>query len=136
MSITAAQRWLQTTMSPVYPLLRSYEGGNVCYTYDQAVGVCAFVALGDLPVAHQLLVSLSQMQLPSGAFYTAYWDNGAPQEYNQHVGPVLWVALAALMYERAANTMQFRPLGSILSVDFFVKFPSRSSVSLILVSPL
>lgn len=112
MSLSAAHRWLQSAFSNTRPLLRSYEGGGVCYTYDQAIGVCAFVALGEFDSAHRLLLALSSLQLASGGFYTAYWENGAPQEYNQHVGPVLWVALAAFLYERYSGSKEFRSLGT------------------------
>ena len=133
MSLTAAHRWLQSSFADARPLLRSYEGGCVCYTYDQAVGVCAFVALGDFDSAHRLLLALSSLQLASGGFYTAYWENGSPQEYNQHVGPVLWVALAAFLHERYSGSTEFRSLGThgrlqdpnLLSLSFFLRRLTR-----------
>jgi len=72
---------------------------NVCFTYDQAVAAIAFKAKGDSARAKLILDRLQALQMSSGSWYNAYnCSTLQPWESHQHVGPVLWVALAAKYY--------------------------------------
>lgn len=72
---------------------------NVCFTYDQAVAAIAFKAKGDSARAKLVLDRLQSLQMSSGSWYTAYnCSTLQPWESNQHIGPNLWVVLAAKYY--------------------------------------
>jgi hypothetical protein len=72
---------------------------NVCFTYDQAVAAVAFKAKGDSARAKLILDRLQSLQLSSGSWYTAYnCSTLVPWESHQHVGPNLWIVLAAKYY--------------------------------------
>jgi hypothetical protein len=72
---------------------------NVCFTYDQAVAAIAFKAKGDSARAKKVLDRLQALQMSSGSWYTAYnCSTLQPWESHQHVGPTLWVVLAAHYY--------------------------------------
>lgn len=84
---------------------------NVCFTYDQAVAAIAFKAKGDTARAKLILDRLQALQTSSGSWYTAYnCSTLRVWESNQHVGPVLWVALAANYYG-GYSTMADKAIG-------------------------
>ncbi|MBH0231403.1 hypothetical protein [Halobacillus yeomjeoni] len=105
-------------------LLDSFsDSQQISYTYDQAVGAIAFLLKGDTASAKTVLDSLKNLQNPSGSWYTAYYcNNTSVQEHNQHVGPVLWVAMAVAKYEQdTGDTTTYRNM-AIQAIDWSLQF--------------
>ncbi|HEY8024283.1 MAG TPA: hypothetical protein VIF60_06940, partial [Burkholderiaceae bacterium] len=61
-------------------LVTSFQGGNVCYTYDNAVAITAFLLKGDTASAKAVLNEFKSLQLSDGSWYNAYYTNGGVQE--------------------------------------------------------
>ena len=105
-------------------LLDSFsDNQQISYTYDQAVGAIAFLVKGDIASAKTVLDTLKSLQNPSGSWYTAYYCNStAVQEGHQHVGPVLWVAMAVAKYEQdTGDTTTYRDM-AIKAIDWSLQF--------------
>lgn len=88
------------------------DSQQISYTYDQAVGAIAFLLKGDTASAKTVLDTMKSLQTPSGSWYTAYYcNNKSVQEFNQHVGPVIWVVMAVAKYEKATgDTVTYRDM--------------------------
>lgn len=99
-----ALSWLKGQIDPSTGAVASFEGGNVAYTYDQAVAVIAFLTKGDLTDAKTVLNTLQSRQVAhgtqAGAFHNAYYLTGGVQENTMNVGPTVWVAMAVMAYEK------------------------------------
>jgi hypothetical protein len=94
-------------------LVDSYQNqDDICYTYDQAVAIIAFLAKGDITNARKVLDAAKSLQGSDGSWYTAYFGNTlAVQETQKHVGPVMWMALAVASYEtRSGDITTYRPM--------------------------
>ena len=118
---TAAMSWLTSQNQVKGPkmAIQSYEVDSsnpldgVCFVYDQAVAAIAYVAGGQTNNAQKVLKNLQNWQQGSGSFYTAHWcGSGGIWEYNQHVGPTIWVAMAAKKYSLATGDSQFEAMGN------------------------
>ncbi|HBS46475.1 MAG TPA: hypothetical protein DEA91_22030, partial [Paenibacillus sp.] len=69
---------------------------QIVYTYDQAVAAIAFIVKGERTRAEQVLNKMRDIQDPSGFWLNSYWyNNGFGEEIRKHVGPVVWMAMAA-----------------------------------------
>ncbi|MFO1082847.1 MAG: hypothetical protein U1E23_19740 [Reyranellaceae bacterium] len=85
-----------------------YDGFNdVCFLYDQAVALIAFLQLGDRARACRLVDALLAVQNPDGGFAFACDQSvlGEHQDGFIRCGAVAWVAYALLLADRP----EFRP---------------------------
>lgn len=107
-----AHNWLKSRMVAT-GLVDSYQDSrDICYTYDQAVAAIAFQAKGDAVSARKVLDALKSMQYADGSWNTAYiCKTKSVQETAKHVGPVLFVAMAAMYYEKRTGDTQYRAMG-------------------------
>ncbi|WP_047171602.1 fibronectin type III domain-containing protein [Paenibacillus borealis] len=84
---------------------------QIVYTYDQAVAAIAFIVKGERTRAEKVLNKMRDIQDPSGYWLNSYWyNNGYGEEIRKHVGPVSWMAMAAMAYEKQYNDTRYRPM--------------------------
>jgi hypothetical protein len=94
---------------------------QIVYTYDQAVAAIAFMLKNDRVRAEKLLTKMSQFQDPDGSWINSYWWNGAGEEIRKHVGPVAWMSMAYMMYEKKYGSTTYRTTVK-KSLDWIVSF--------------
>jgi len=109
----------------------------VCFTYDQAVAVIAYLLKDDTARAEGILATMRALQLQQrgepkddgisheGSWYTAYqltWQNGTSAgagdspwklygwEWKRHVGPAMWMAIAAMCFEKETGDTSYRQM--------------------------
>ncbi|GAM12337.1 hypothetical protein [Mesobacillus selenatarsenatis] len=118
-----AYNWLKGQQCTTGLIDSFSDSQQISYTYDQAVGAIAFLLKGDHAGAKAVLDSLKSLQTPSGSWYTAYYcNNKSVQEYNQHVGPVLWVVMAVAKYEKdTGDTVTYRNM-ALKAIDWSLQF--------------
>jgi hypothetical protein len=111
-----AYGWLKRQLSNATGLYASFAGGNVAYTYDQAVLAIAALVKGDAVRAKNLLNVLKGLQASDGSLCNAYYTtNKAVQEGTRNVGPNIWVAMAVMAYEKfTGDTTTFRSMAQSL----------------------
>ncbi|WP_157261299.1 fibronectin type III domain-containing protein [Paenibacillus wynnii] len=84
---------------------------QIVYTYDQAVAAIAFMIKGERARAEKVMNKMRDIQDPSGFWLNSYWwNNGSGEEIRKHVGPVVWMAMAAMAYEKQYNDTRYRPM--------------------------
>lgn len=83
------------------------ERRQIVYTYDQAVAAIAFMLEGDRARAEKVLDKLAAIQDPDGSWINSYWWNGYGEEIRKHVGPVAWVAMAYMSYEKLYGSNRY-----------------------------
>ena len=107
-----AHAWLKSQLRFTGLVDSQQDFRDVCYTYDQAVAAIALLARHDTPNARKILDAMKQLQAPDGAWYTAYSCKSLQiQETQQHVGPVMWIAMAAAYYEQqTGDTTSYRDM--------------------------
>jgi hypothetical protein len=97
-------------------LVVSYEGDGFvkdwAFTYDQAVAAQCFLLFGDDEPARRILeFYATHAERVRGGFVNAYdVVSGRAREYAVHVGPNLWLGVAALQYTHKTNDQRFLPL--------------------------
>jgi len=93
------------------------------YTYDQAVAAIAFLLKGDTTRAKQVLDMMKSTQDPAGFWLNSYWwNNGAGDEIRRHVGPVMWVCLAVMNYEKiTGDTVTYHDMAT-KAIDWCLTF--------------
>ncbi|WP_321575633.1 beta-1,3-glucanase family protein [Paenibacillus guangzhouensis] len=83
---------------------------QIAYTYDQAVAAIAFMLKGDRVRAEKVLTKMSQFQDADGSWINSYWwNNGYGEEIRKHVGPVAWMVMAYMTYEKKYGDLRFQP---------------------------
>ncbi len=113
---TNAYNWLKAQQKPT-GLVESFENGgtaaNLAVVYDQAVAAEAFLVMGDVPRARQVLTVLRGLQKPDGGWYNIYNCNDLSTiEWHRDVGPAAWVALAVAKYEiQTGDTLTYHDMG-------------------------
>jgi hypothetical protein len=100
-----AHEWLRSRIHPTTHLAASFEStgpeGDMCVTYDQAVAIDAFLVMGDVASAREVLDGMKAAQNPSGTWWTIYTCSTAKVfEHNETVGQTIWMALAVAKYEQ------------------------------------
>lgn len=104
---TNAYNWLVSQMTSG-GLIISYKGGQIGYTYDEAVAVVAFSIEGDYTHAKTILTTLQGLQSSSGAWDDAYYVKTLRgQDTNQEVGPNMWVSIAVAAYGHYSGDHSF-----------------------------
>lgn len=102
-----AYNWLVSQMGSS-GLIISYQGGQIGYTYDQAVAVVAYSVHGDYARAKTILTTLQKLQNSSGSWYDAYYVKSLHvNDSNQEVGPNMWVSLAVATYGHFSGDHSF-----------------------------
>ncbi|MDO3413183.1 hypothetical protein QWJ34_25755 [Saccharibacillus sp. CPCC 101409] len=95
---------------------------QIVYTYDQAVAATAFIAAGDRARAEKILNKMRDIQDPSGYWLNSYWyNNGAGEEIREHVGPVVWVAMAVMAYEKQYGDTRYRNM-AVKALDWSLQY--------------
>lgn len=95
---------------------------QIVYTYDQAVAAIAFIVKGERVRAEKVLNKMRDIQDPTGYWLNSYWyNNGAGEEIREHVGPVVWMAMAAMAYEKQYNDTRYRPM-AIKALDWSLQY--------------
>ncbi|MCZ8518643.1 MULTISPECIES: fibronectin type III domain-containing protein [Paenibacillus] len=103
-----------------------YWGPNnpkqIVYTYDQAVAAIAFITKGERARAEKVLNKMRDIQDPSGFWLNSYWyNNGAGEEIRKHVGPVVWMAMAVMAYEKQYNDTRYRSM-AVKALDWSLQY--------------
>ncbi|WP_313640181.1 fibronectin type III domain-containing protein [Paenibacillus sp.] len=95
---------------------------QIVYTYDQAVAAIAFIVKGERTRAEKVLNKMRDIQDPSGFWLNSYWyNNGFGEEIRKHVGPVVWMAMAAMAYEKQYNDSRYRPM-ALKALDWSLSY--------------
>jgi hypothetical protein len=108
--------WLKTHQNLKTGLVASFEGDPALedwgFTYDQSLVAQVFLLFGDTVNAAQILSFYdSKAETDKGAFYNTYDTlRGSPIERVVHVGPNVWLGIAAVQYEQKTNDGKFTRL--------------------------
>jgi hypothetical protein len=94
---------------------------QIVYTYDQAVAAIAFMLKNDRTRAEKVLTTLSQFQDSDGSWINSYWWNGSGEEIRKHVGPVAWVVMAYMTYEKKYGDTRYRT-NAKKALDWIITF--------------
>jgi hypothetical protein len=109
-------QWLLSHRNLKTGLVASFEGDptleDTAFSYDQALAAQAFLLFGQREAAASVLAFYAdRAKEENGAFYNAYDTiGGNPQETLIHVGPNVWIGIAALQYSRLAGDPRFVPM--------------------------
>ncbi|MBP9733354.1 MAG: PilZ domain-containing protein [Candidatus Omnitrophica bacterium] len=112
--------WLERHANAQSGLVPSYEGDpkldSKSYTYDQALSVIVF-ALFKKDEAAQKILSFYKDRAgkTDGGFVSSYdTPSGQPVEWNVHVGPNVWIGIAALQYQRMTGDTTYSGLAQAI----------------------
>lgn len=115
-----AHAWMVSTKTSG-GLYNSQVGLTVCFTYDQAVAVVAFIVRGDTARARQLLEKLQVLQGTDGSWFTGFDGAGKVSDGSQKwLGPMMWVDIAAANYRKATGSTQFDAMAK-RNLDYALK---------------
>ena len=109
-------RWLTVHQNPRTGLIASFEGdsgvADWCFIYDQSLAAQAYVLFGDFDRAKKILYFFAnKAKRIDGRFVNAYYANdGSPAEFTVHMGPNLWIGIAALQYMHKTKDHTYLPL--------------------------
>ncbi|MCA9395619.1 MAG: hypothetical protein KC649_00495, partial [Candidatus Omnitrophica bacterium] len=112
--------WLSRHANKKTGLVPSFEGDQelayIAYTYDQALVSLAHTIMGDTVQAAKILHTYqTKAQKVKGGFVSGYDSiSVVPVEWNVHVGPNVWIGIAAVQYQRRTNDRQFQPMAEDL----------------------
>ncbi len=105
--------WIKSHRHVKTGLVASYEGDpaleRVAFTYDLSLASQTFLLFGDTANAKEILSFYDKKAAKNdGAFFNAYDTmTGESVESLIHVGPNIWVGIAALQYEHRTHDGQF-----------------------------
>lgn len=108
--------WVQAHQNLKTGLVASFEGDNFledwAFTYDQSLAAQMFLLFNDKKRTEAILSFYAlRAQRGDGAFYNAYNTvDGQPTESTIHVGPNIWIGIAALQYEYKERNGLYLPL--------------------------
>ncbi|MBI4352518.1 MAG: PilZ domain-containing protein [Candidatus Omnitrophica bacterium] len=108
--------WLKSHQNLYTGLVASFEGDPLledwAFTYDQSLVCQIFLMFGDVKNAEAILSFYeSRAQRGDNGFYNAYdVVDGRIAESTMHVGPNLWLGIAALQYENRVKDGRFLAL--------------------------
>ncbi|HXV19172.1 MAG TPA: PilZ domain-containing protein [Candidatus Omnitrophota bacterium] len=108
--------WLKSHQNLNTGLVASFEGDKAIedwsFTYDQSLVCQTFLLFGDTQNAKMILEFFDKKaEQESGAFFNTYdATRGHAVESIVHVGPNVWLGMAALQYEHRMKDGQFLPL--------------------------
>lgn len=108
--------WIKSHKNVRTGLVASYEGDaaleHVAFTYDLSLVAQTFLLFGDTESAEAILDFFdSGARQLSGAFFNAYdTRDRTPVESQIHVGPNIWVGIAALQHEHRVKSGRYLPM--------------------------
>lgn len=109
-------QWLKTHQNKFTGLLMSFEGDRYirhwAFIYDQSLASQVFLISNDPHASKQILLFFKDVaQKRDGAFLNAYNTiTGAPAEETVHVGPNIWLAIAAVHYSKKTGEASYMAL--------------------------
>ncbi len=122
--------WLLKHTNRITGLVPSYEGDeafvNVGFTYDQALVAIVHSLLGQPEAAQKILTFFAtKAKKASGGFVNAYEViSGNPTEWTVHVGPNVWIGLAAMQYQELVGSNEFVGLAESIG-DWLIQLQNR-----------
>lgn len=121
-------QWIVSHQNHKTGLVQSFEGddklSDMAFTYDQALAAQTFLLFSDLERAAQTLNFFKDRARrdPTGGFFNAYnAHDGEPQENISHVGPNIWIGIAALQYDARSRDGRFLPMAKSIA-EWTLKF--------------
>lgn len=126
--------WLERHANAQTGLLPSYEGDpkleGISYTYDQAVAAIAFALFEKKEAARRILTFYKDRAHKTDGGYISSYDapSGQPVEWNVHVGPNVWIGIAALQYQRMTGDTAFQGVAQSIGnwlLDLQARDPER-----------
>jgi hypothetical protein len=113
-SVSAEMEWLTKQLSEPRnnsQFIKSYEGKNQSYVYDQALAILVFSHNKDFKKAQSLIQALANVQNSDGSWYFSYYLDGKsphPAEGDMRpMGAIAWAALAIMSYEKLSKDSSF-----------------------------
>ncbi len=109
-------QWIESHQNLRTGLVASFEGDAAledwAFTYDQALATQVFLLFGDTKSAENVLSFYdARAARENGAFLNVYdATHGQAFENVVHVGPNVWIGIAALQYEHNVKDGRFLPL--------------------------
>ncbi len=77
---------------------------------------------GDMARAQEILTTMKALQDPEGFWINSYWMNGSGEEIRKHVGPVMWMAMAVMNYEKiTGDTSTYHDMG-VKAIDWCLNY--------------
>lgn len=122
--------WLERHAHRQSGLVPSYEGDPkleaVSYTYDQALSVIAFSLFQKQEAAVRILSFYRDRAAKSDGGYVSSYDapSGQPMEWNVHVGPNVWIGIAALQYQRMTGDSAYAGMARSIG-DWLLELQSK-----------
>lgn len=120
-------QWLKSHQNARTGLVASFEGDpsleDAGFTYDQSLAAQVFLLFGDQKDAAAILSFFDQhAATEGGAFFNVYETMaGSPTESMIHVGPNVWLGIAALQYQHQNKDGAFLPLAKKIA-DWMIRF--------------
>jgi hypothetical protein len=108
--------WIKTHRNRFTGLVMSYEGDpsirDWAFTYDQSLASQVFLISGDGREAAQILQFFREKAVRrEGGFLNAYNAKlGIPAEETVHMGPNIWIGIAAAQYQKRSGDRSFLDL--------------------------
>ncbi|MBI2095684.1 MAG: PilZ domain-containing protein [Candidatus Omnitrophica bacterium] len=108
--------WVRSHQNLRTGLVASFEGDvrleDWAFTYDQALACQVFLLFQNREAAEAVLDFFDRKaERKEGAFFNGYYAaDGYPVESVIHVGPNVWIGIAALQHGRATGSERFLPL--------------------------
>lgn len=115
-NLKAMRNWLNNHQNPRTGLISSFEGDRDiegwAFTYDQALVAIIYSYFGDYHKAGKILDFYARRAKKSyGGFLNAYYaDDCEVAEYIVHVGPNVWIGIAALQYWQMSRDKEYLSL--------------------------
>jgi len=130
--VSQASRWLKSQQDTKTGLLRSFDklGDRSAATYDQAVGIIAFVAVGDVDPARHCADGMLRIRDDKYRMWADIYDSGTGQVKVKPIalGPNAWMGIALLdLYQ---STKEQKYLSAAVEVgEFILKKQVRESTA-------
>lgn len=108
--------WIKSHRHAKTGLVASYEGDealdHVAFVYDLSLATQVFALFGDMESAGRILDFFNDAASQTGGAYFNAYDvrDGSPVESQIHVGPNIWIGIAALQYEHRAKNGRYLPM--------------------------
>lgn len=108
--------WLRSHQNKRTGLVASFEGDaqeeDAGYTYDQSLACQTFLIFGDVQGAQAILdFYADHAATEGGAFFNGYdTQSGEVRERVLHVGPNVWIGIAALWHDKRLGSTRYQAL--------------------------
>lgn len=112
-------------------LIPSFRGdsdfSDFAFTYDQALAINLFILNKEYKRAKSILdFYKNKAKRNNNVFYNAYfYVNGKTAEYTAHVGPNVFVGLAAMQYTKDRKSKKYLPLAKDIA-DWMIELQSEN----------